>query len=248
MQVRDGGVFAEIDVLARPQTAVALADDEDGQLLVECADCCRRCRRRKRSWSDRAASLAVPRGLQPGDELGEEAHVVGLNPGQLGERRRVVAMVRQLMVRFGDADLIVTADARFAADHHGDDARQVGLERQGLQARTSAARARRNRPACPTAVRPPASGRRSLAGSARCRVRPRGSMSGIRRSCGDRRGRRSTSGAGCPRWRRRGCSGGSAPAGRRSPHPGSDRRCRTGARRRAADWSRAAAASWACAS
>ena len=37
------------------------------------------------------------------------------------------------MVRFGDADVVVAADARFPADHQCADARDVGLERQGKQ-------------------------------------------------------------------------------------------------------------------
>ena len=45
----------------------------------------------------------------------------------------MAAMMRERMVRIGNADFGIRANAAFAAEHHGGDACQVGLERDRLQ-------------------------------------------------------------------------------------------------------------------
>ena len=82
-QIRHRRVLGVVDMPSRIQAAIALADDEDGQLV--CGDCCRQCRRRRELASGRAGGVAVAGGLHFGDEFGEQAHVIGLNLGQLGE-------------------------------------------------------------------------------------------------------------------------------------------------------------------
>ena len=42
-------------------------------------------------------------------------------------------MMRQRMVRIGYADFGIRANAAFPAEHHGGNARQIGLERNRLQ-------------------------------------------------------------------------------------------------------------------
>ena len=54
----------------------------------------------------------------------------------------IVLMVRQRVVRLGNADLAIGAAAEFASHHEGDDARQVGLEARAPAGRTSAWRGR----------------------------------------------------------------------------------------------------------
>ena len=63
----------------------------------------------------------------------EQRHVMLLNDGTLGELHRIVLVVRQLMMGFGDAHLRVRSRALFTAVHESDHPCQVALVRQQLQ-------------------------------------------------------------------------------------------------------------------
>ena len=123
VQVRQGRVVAVVDMPAGPQAVIALAHDKDGQPVMKMQVAVGDAGSVHDHRTIEHGGVAFSHRLQPGDELGEETDVVGLDPGQLGQRRRIVAMMRQLMMRFGNADLIVTADTRFASEHHGGDPR-----------------------------------------------------------------------------------------------------------------------------
>ena len=78
-------------------------------------------------------AVAVGRRAELRQVLREQLDVITVDPGhalhQLGNK----VVVRQRMVRFGHANLRVWARALFFADHEGNDAREIGLERQELQ-------------------------------------------------------------------------------------------------------------------
>jgi len=72
-------------------------------------------------------AVAVRRAGQLGHELAEERHVVLVDLLHLLDLLAVAAVVRQRVVRVGDADLRIRRAALLAADHVGEDARGVGL-------------------------------------------------------------------------------------------------------------------------
>ena len=78
-------------------------------------------------------AVAVGRAGQLGHELAEERHVVLVDLLHLLDLLAVPAVVRQRVVRVGDADLRIGRAALLAADHVGEDARRVGLVGQQEQ-------------------------------------------------------------------------------------------------------------------
>ena len=78
-------------------------------------------------------AVAFRRGLQLLQEVGEQRHVERVDLGHLRDLLRIVAVVRERMVRIGHADLGIGARAGFARQLEGDDAGDVALQRQHLQ-------------------------------------------------------------------------------------------------------------------
>ncbi len=78
-------------------------------------------------------AVAFRRRLELGEELGEQRDVELVDLRHPGDLRRVVAVVRQRVVRVGHADLGIGAVAGLAGELEGDDAGDVALEGQHLQ-------------------------------------------------------------------------------------------------------------------
>ena len=78
-------------------------------------------------------AVAFRRGLQLLQELREQRDVELIDLGHLGDLLRIVAVMRQRMMRIGNADLRIGAVAGFARQLKRDDARDVALQRQQLQ-------------------------------------------------------------------------------------------------------------------
>ena len=78
-------------------------------------------------------ALALLRGRQGVQEVGEHLHLEGVELGLPRELLRVVLVVRERMVRVGHADLGVGAHAGLPHHQEREDACEVRLERQGLQ-------------------------------------------------------------------------------------------------------------------
>ena len=78
-------------------------------------------------------AVAVGRGLQLLEVIGEQRHVIGVDLRQLLQLLRIVAVMRRRVVRLGHADLRIGARADFARHLERDDARHVGLQREHLQ-------------------------------------------------------------------------------------------------------------------
>ena len=78
-------------------------------------------------------AVAVGGGPELLDEVSEQLQVVRVDAGDLLHELRVAAMVGERMVRVGNADLGIALQAPLASDHHGRDAREVGLEGHHLE-------------------------------------------------------------------------------------------------------------------
>jgi hypothetical protein len=94
------------------------------------------------------------RGRQPLHEAGEEAGVIEVHLGVRLDLRQLVAVVRDRVVRLGDADGRIGALAQLAREHEGADAREVGLERESPAGRTSAWRGPRTASGTPDRLLP----------------------------------------------------------------------------------------------
>src|SRR5262245_10161558 len=79
------------------------------------------------------AAVEIRGGGEALHEAREELDVEAVDLRHLLDEVGMAAVVRQRVVRVGDANLRVDANAAFAAQHHGGDAGEVGLERDGLQ-------------------------------------------------------------------------------------------------------------------
>ena len=75
-------------------------------------------------------AVAILGGLQLVEELGKLHDLVRGDLGVLRELPGFVAMVRDAVVRFGDADVRVAAVARLMTDHEGEHPADVALKRQ----------------------------------------------------------------------------------------------------------------------
>ena len=78
-------------------------------------------------------AVAVRRGFQLCEELGEQRDVELVDLRHLGDFLRIVAVVGKRVMRIGDADFRVGAVAGFAGELEGDDAGDVALQGQHLQ-------------------------------------------------------------------------------------------------------------------
>ena len=79
------------------------------------------------------AAVAVRRRPQLVDEVGEQPHVIGVDPGELLQAFEVIAMVREAVVIHRHAELRVRAPSQLPAQHERRDARDVGPECQPLE-------------------------------------------------------------------------------------------------------------------
>jgi len=77
------------------------------------------------------AAVAIRDRVQLVEKVREESDVISLNLHQLGQLRGIVLMMRNGVVRLGDAHLRVTALAEFTGQHEGENARLIGLICQG---------------------------------------------------------------------------------------------------------------------
>ena len=75
----------------------------------------------------------VRRGPEALEQVGEQAHVVGVDSRELVELLGVVAVVRQPVMGVGHPEVRIGAPAQLAAEHEGEDAGDVGLPREGDQ-------------------------------------------------------------------------------------------------------------------
>ena len=78
-------------------------------------------------------TIAIGRRSQLVEELCEQADVIGIDLDQLRKTCRVVLMMRNRVVRIGNAELGEGPAALLAADHECDNARQVALIGDGEQ-------------------------------------------------------------------------------------------------------------------
>ena len=123
------------------------------------------------------------------EEMGELLHDEGVALGQPFQHHRIAVVMREVVVRLGDADLRNGQAVAFAAVHVGDHARHVGAQGQHDQVEHGAPvfaglwpwrhRAETGRP---VACRPPASARRARNRAAPCAAPRRGPSAGIRRA------------------------------------------------------------------
>lgn len=72
-------------------------------------------------------SVAIRRGGQPVEEIGDVLGVIHLNLDDLVDLVLFVLVMGQGMVPVGDTDLAVSASTKFAAQHKRADAREIGL-------------------------------------------------------------------------------------------------------------------------
>jgi hypothetical protein len=78
-------------------------------------------------------AVAFRRRLQLLEVVGEERHVERVDLRHARDLLRIVAVVRQRVMRIGHADLGIGAVARLARELERHDARDVALHRQHLQ-------------------------------------------------------------------------------------------------------------------
>ena len=78
-------------------------------------------------------ALAVRRGLQLPEEIGEQRHMERADLGDLLDLHRIVAVMAGRMVRLRDANLGISTVAELARKLEGADPCDIGLERQQLQ-------------------------------------------------------------------------------------------------------------------
>jgi len=94
MQVGDRNVAAVIDVPACSMGTDPLAQDENGQPVVQMAITLRHAGTVDDHAAIEQGGVAVSGGMQLVDEPGEQLHVVDLNADKFGNGRLVVAMMR----------------------------------------------------------------------------------------------------------------------------------------------------------
>ena len=135
MQVRQGRVFRQGDVLSALQRAVAAADQDVGQgvIVVAVAVAHVRAIQEHRMIQQRAIAIGCRRHL--GDEVRKALHVVALDLHQLVQALHVIGVVRQGVERIRHANVVVGAIGAFRHHHVSGHARQVGLvgERQQVE-------------------------------------------------------------------------------------------------------------------
>jgi hypothetical protein len=78
-------------------------------------------------------AVTIGRRLQRLQERCKELRLIRVHLGVARHLIRVVAMMRQAVMPFGDADLRIGAEIQLATEHESRHARDVGLERQPLQ-------------------------------------------------------------------------------------------------------------------
>src|SRR5260370_26533101 len=78
-------------------------------------------------------AVAILSGLEPPDEVGKQLDMECVDLCELLHPLRIVAMMRERMMRIGNADLAISPDTALAADHHCRHAGQVRLKCQHLE-------------------------------------------------------------------------------------------------------------------
>src|SRR5438046_6363978 len=78
-------------------------------------------------------TVSVRHSFQTLDKPGEQLDMEDVDLRDLLDKVGMAAMMRERMVRIGNADLRIRANAAFAAQHHGGDAGEIRLECDGLQ-------------------------------------------------------------------------------------------------------------------
>ena len=78
-------------------------------------------------------AVAIRSGFQLFEERGEQLDVEAVDLRHLLDEIRMAAMMSERMMRIGNADLRIGADASFAAQHHGRNAREVRLKGDRLK-------------------------------------------------------------------------------------------------------------------
>src|SRR5688500_3327641 len=78
-------------------------------------------------------AVAVGCGLQLLEKVAELLHLIGVDLREFLQLTRIVPVMRQPMMRFGDADFGERSRADFASEHEREDPRDVRLIRQALQ-------------------------------------------------------------------------------------------------------------------
>ena len=121
------------DVPAGLERAAALAGQQDRQVVVGVAVAVAVAAAVGDHAVVQQRAVAFRDRLQLAEQVGELLDVEGVDRADLVDLLRVVAVVRQLVVAFGDADDPVLLLAALAGEHEGDDAGHVGLERQHHQ-------------------------------------------------------------------------------------------------------------------
>ena len=199
------------------------------------ARCRRSARCRRESPSDRAACRRRP--ASPSASRRKSANSStwkAVDLRDLLDEVGMAAMMRQRMVRIGNADFGIGAHAAFAAEHHGRDARQVGLERDRLQIEHQLHVVASTRTECRTACRSAA----SIGSFSDAAIRISISRMPVRYSSILRRSAAPKSGikrCACSRASGRECSCDTGRGGRGPRERGWDRPCRTAARTPIAD-------------